>query len=187
MPIVPIVHVSRRVTVEKHGTVRRHFACATCGYRAAVEIAAGVSARAEGSITESADLIATEARERADAALSDEMQYLLELVPCPKCGARSEDAGLYRQNTVLLSIACLGLGAGLGVYQYFIQQTAHDQTLSPRAALLGALAFGAALAGFCWYRRGERVRRVSRAVRFVEEDEASPRKRKKSRKAAESR
>lgn len=181
---VPIIHVSRRVTVEKQGTARRPFSCASCGHRAEVEIFAAVRAQAEESITASAERLATEAHERADAHLADEQQLLFELLPCPKCGARSDDAALYHQNTVLLSIALFVLSAVFGVYLYFITPPHEPGLLPPHVALLGSLSFGVALGGWCWYLRAARVKRVARVTRFVEPEEAPPRKPKGSRKAA---
>ncbi|APR77739.1 Hypothetical protein A7982_03086 [Minicystis rosea] len=181
---VPIIHVSRRVTVEKQGTARRPFSCASCGHRAEVEIFAAVRAQAEESITASEERLAREAHERADAHLADEQQLLFELLPCPKCGARSDDAALYRQNTVLLCLLWLGLGGGFGVYNYLVGAVdRRPGQASPIALLVGSLLFGVALAGWCWYLRAARVKRVARVTRFVE-PEAPPRKPKGSRKAA---
>jgi hypothetical protein len=104
MPIVPIVHVSRRVTVTKQGSTQRPYSCASCGYRAHVEISAAVRAGADGSIVKPVRHIEAEARERAEAGLADEMQDLFDLVPCPECGARSENAGLYGAFFMLLGL-----------------------------------------------------------------------------------
>lgn len=177
MPIVPIPYVGRRVTVTRQGSVQRPYRCAGCGYAAQVEIHAAASADAEGSIVLPAGQIETEARERAEARLADEMQDLFDLVPCPACGARSENAGLYRQNTVILVLGCLGLGAALGVYAYMsngLRSPAGTGADSPLASLIYAMALGVALACACWYRRHERVQRVCRAVRFLPADEAPP-------------
>jgi hypothetical protein len=180
MPVVPIVHVSRRVTVTKQGSTQRPYACASCGYRAQIEVCAEVRASADGSIVEPARHIEAEARERAEAGFADEMQDLVDLVPCPKCGARSENAGLYRQNTVLMVMGCLCLGAALGGYSYLMKPANRTGLDSPMAALLYSMALGVVLACWCWYRRDARIQRVGRAVRFLSADEApSPRARRR--------
>lgn len=176
MPIVPIVYVGKHVTVTKQGSTQRPYFCASCGYRALVEVHAAVQAGADGSIVKPTHHIETEARERAEAGLADEMQDLFDLVPCPECGARSENAGLYRQNTVLLVMGCLCLGAALGMYSYLMKPANRTGVDSPLVALLYSMALGVALACGCWYRRQARVQRVSRAVRFLPADESpSPR------------
>ena len=174
MPIVPIVHVSRRVTVTKQGSRQRPYACASCGYRAQVEVRAAVRAGADGSITKPLRHIEAEANERAEAGLADEMQDLFDLVPCPECGERSENAGLYRQNTVLMVVGCLCLGAAVGVYSYLMTPSDRTGVESPVAVLVYLLAMSMALAWGCWYRRGARIQRVRRAVRFLPADEAPP-------------
>ncbi|APR85771.1 Hypothetical protein A7982_11120 [Minicystis rosea] len=177
MPTVPIVHVRRSVTVHTRGNTRRIYACASCGYRAEVEISSGTRAAAEGSITTPSST----AHERAAAGLADELQALFGILPCPKCGAHSARASLYHQNTVLLATGCLCLGGAMGMYSYLKSLMAGagagaDDPSSSRR-LLCSLALGVALACLGWYRRHARIQRVSRAVRWVPlEDEKEARK-----------
>jgi DNA-directed RNA polymerase subunit M/transcription elongation factor TFIIS len=179
MPIVPLVYVGRRVTAEKQGRARRVYACASCGYRAEIEVTGAARAEANGSIVAPRDQIETEARERADAALADEMQDLFDLIPCPKCRGRSENAGLYRQNTVLAVIGCLLAGAAMSAYAYLATPANRTGLESPLVALLGSMVMGIALASVCWHRRNARILRVASAVRFfpAEEDAPAPRRR----------
>jgi hypothetical protein len=180
MPIVPIVYVGRRVTVEKHGRARRGYSCASCGYRAQIEVTGAARAQAEGSIVLPRGQIETEARERAEAALADEMQDLFDLIPCPECGGRSENAGLYRQNTVLGMIGVILAGAAFGVYAYLMSSTNPANFTSPLVTLLGLTATGVALAGLFWHHRTARIARVARAVRFLRAVEEAPAPRRRS-------
>lgn len=175
MPIVPFVYVGRRVTVEKQGLARRMYSCASCGHCAEIEVIGAVRAEANGSIVAPRDQIETEARERAEAALADEMQDLFDLIPCPECGGRSENAGLYRQNTVLAMIGCILAGAAMGVYAYLMKPANRTGLDSPLAALLASMVIGITLAGVCWHRRNARILRVASAVRFFPAEEKAPR------------
>lgn len=174
MPIVPVVYVGRRVTVNKQGRARRLYSCASCGYRAEIEVTGAVRAQATGSIAAPRGEIETDARELADAGLVDEMQALFDLIPCPECGGRSENAGLYRQNTVLAMIGCIFAGAMVSAYAYVATPANRTGAESPVVALLGALVMSVALAGVCWHRRSARISRVASAVRFIREEEEAP-------------
>lgn len=173
---MPFVYVGRRITVEKRGRARRLYSCASCGYRADIEVTGAVRAQAEGSITTPRGQIETEARERASAALMDEMQDLVDLIPCPACGGRSENAGLYRQNTVLAMIGCMVVGAAMGMYVYAFTPSNRAGLESPLVGVLISMVMGVALAGLCWHRRNARISRVASAVRFLppEEEEEAP-------------
>lgn len=118
--------------------------------------------------------IETEARERAEAALADEMQDLFDLIPCPACGGRSENAGLYRQNTVLAMIGCVFAGAAMGVYAYLMKSPHGTGPDSPLAGLVVSISIGIVLAGVSWHRRNARISRVASAVRFLPAEEEAP-------------
>ncbi|MEP7126966.1 MAG: hypothetical protein ABJE95_38900 [Byssovorax sp.] len=171
MPIVPVVFVNKRVTVAKQGRARRGYSCASCGYRAEIEVSGAVRAQANGSSVAPRGQIEREARELADAALADEMRDLYDLIPCPKCKGRSENAGLYRQNTVLAILGCLLVGAAMGGYTYMMKPANATELDSPVAGLVLSMLLGIGAAAACWYRRSARISRVASAVQFFPEDE----------------
>jgi hypothetical protein len=161
------VFVERRITIDKRGRFTRPYRCADCGYRATATIHAVGWGQANGSIVAPKHQLETEARERADASLSDDAQHLFELVPCPRCGKRSDDASLYHQNTVLLMVACILAGAGFGVYEYLLTTTDRG---GGSAVPLVVLTLGGLVAALVLrHQRNERITRAVRAVEFLPE------------------
>jgi hypothetical protein len=167
IPPVPIF-VGRRITIEKQRRVTLPYACVRCGYRTEIPMVVTARGRADGSIVRPAHEIEAEAEERADAALADEVRDTLDLVPCPRCGGRSDDAALYRQNTVLAVIGWIFTGAAMGLFVWV--QAASDR---PGGALYGLIFWttvGILLAGATWYRR---QRRIARAAQLLSEDDGA--------------
>ncbi|MDC0740579.1 hypothetical protein [Polyangium mundeleinium] len=167
------VFISRRITTEKQGSVERPYACAGCSYRAEVRIVAAARGQADGSIVLPASQIRAESEERADAALADEIQALYDLIPCPRCGARSDNAALYRQNTVLIVIGWIFAGLVMALVAYFPAASASPGSDPPIVGPIVWTIAGLALAGVSWHRRKQRIERIARAVEFLPDDESS--------------
>jgi hypothetical protein len=155
------VSFDARLAVEKRARVTRAYGCASCGYHAEIDLVALVRGHPEGPLARRFDRIQAENDERAYAALADELQRALTIVPCPRCGARSDSASLYRQNTILAVIGWVCAGIGMGLFQGL---PATEGRHIPASAI-GAFAFwtvaGAALAGLTWHRRRLRLARAA--------------------------
>jgi hypothetical protein len=158
------VFVGRRITVEKQSDLTRPYACANCGYRTEVQMVATAHGQADGSIVMPKRQIEVEAEERADAALADEVQVMLDLVPCPRCGARSDDAALYRQNTALALIGWIFAGVAMGFVTSLPATVDRRISGSPILGLIFWTTAGVALAGATWYRRNQRIARAARLL-----------------------
>lgn len=168
MPAMP-VFVGKRITVEKRQKVARRYACASCGYATEVRMVVTARGEADGSIVIPKRRLETEAAERAEAAIADEVQHMLDLVPCPQCGKRSENAALYRQNTVLAVGGWIFAGLVMGLMAWLPATVDSRGGGTPILGLFAWLAIGMALAGFTWYRRHQRIERAASLLRADEE------------------
>jgi len=172
--------IDTRLAVERRARVTRARTCASCGYHAEIDLVALVRAGPDGPLARRFERIEAEAEddERAYAVLAEGVQRELDILPCPRCGARSSEAARYRQSTALGMIGCVVAGAAVASCAF---ATWSADGLHPVESVAGpafCASLGLALAGYTWRRRGRRLARAAEILPLADVDAENKREKR---------